>query len=177
MRRLFRSIGLESTQERTGLDPGGSHRDHAYLSSHRRRKPGPGSRHDPVAAASLSGSRLVKNVTRLSRQQAWYMVAGVWSSWDIFYKQRCEPELLPGEVAWENHGILFRNERPEFRRHVLDVLRQPQEKGVVTIARVLAGIILIPHSLSYRPRPCFLALKGNPKPTKRLHLHACETPD
>jgi predicted ATPase with chaperone activity len=92
-----------------------------------------------------------------------------------FLQQRCEPELLPGEVAWENHGILFRDERPEFRRHVLDVLRQPQEKGVATIARVLAGIILISPSLSYRP--CFLALKSNPKPTKRLHRHVRETPD
>ena len=46
--------------------------------------------------------------------------------------------------------------------------------GVVTIARVLAGIILIPHPLSYRP--CFLALKSNPKPTKRFYLHACKTP-
>jgi hypothetical protein len=54
-------------------------------------------------------------------------------------------------------------------------MRRPSEKGVVTIARVLEGIILIPHSLSYKP--CFLALKSNPKPSKRLHLHAHETPD
>ena len=67
------------------------------------------------------------------------------------------------------------DERPEFHRDVLEVLRQPLAKGVVTIARVLAGIILIPHPLSYRP--CFLALKSNTKPTKRLHLHARETPD
>ena len=45
------------------------------------------------------------------------------------------PLTRPGELSMAHHGLLFLDELPEFRRHVLEVLRQPLEEGVIRLAR------------------------------------------
>ena len=62
----------------------------------------------------------------------------------------------PGEVSLAHHGVLFLDELPEFRKNVLEVMRQPMEDGHVTLARAAV-------SLTY-PARFLLAAAMNPCP-------------
>ncbi len=50
------------------------------------------------------------------------------------------PLTRPGELSMAHHGVLFLDELPEFRKNVLEVLRQPLEEGVVRLARASQNV-------------------------------------
>jgi len=69
----------------------------------------------------------------------------------------------PGEVTKSLHGCLFLDEIPEFKRPVLEVLRQPLESGTVSIARA-ADTLTFPaeFQLIGAMNPCPCGYLGHP---------------
>ncbi|HYG19583.1 MAG TPA: YifB family Mg chelatase-like AAA ATPase [Ohtaekwangia sp.] len=63
----------------------------------------------------------------------------------------------PGEISLSNNGVLFLDELPEFKRTVLEVMRQPMEERRVTISRAKLSIDYPANFMlvaSMNPCPC-----------------------
>jgi magnesium chelatase family protein len=79
----------------------------------------------------------------------------------------------PGEVSLAHGGVLFLDELPEFRRNVLEVLRQPLEDGTVTLARAAVSLTFpAQFMLAAAMNPCACGYFGD-----AVHVCRCAEAD
>lgn len=70
----------------------------------------------------------------------------------------------PGEVSVAHNGVLFLDELPEFKKNVLEVVRQPLEDGTVTIARATSSLCFPARFMLVAARnPCPCGYLGDPQ--------------